>query len=257
MSPTRSQLISTAVGVSHGFFGRRGGVSLGVYSSLNCGFGSEDKVELVRENRARVANALGTTQKSLLTVYQIHGAEAVTLSTPWEQGDAPKADGMVTNARGIALGVLAADCAPVLFADPGAGVIGSAHAGWQGAFKGIIESVVASMEVLGAQRSRIMAAVGPCIGQANYEVGPEFFERFSIQTFGNERFFIPSSRGGHWMFDLSGYVGKCLKAAGVENVDIVGRCTYADREEFFSYRRATHNRESDYGRNMSAIMLVQ
>lgn len=256
MRPLQSPVLSVLDGVAHGFFGRQGGVSTGVYASLNCGYGSDDDVEAVRENRSRVAAWLGTAEERLLTVYQIHSPEAVHVTEPWARGAAPKADGMATTLRGVALGVLAADCAPVLFADPHAGVIGSAHAGWKGALGGVLESVVALMERLGAKRERIHAAVGPCISQPSYEVGPEFRERFVEAAAANGRYFTASDRAGHWMFNLPGYVATRLKAMELEAVDSSTTCTYAYTERYFSFRRTTHRGETVYGRNLSAVMLT-
>ena len=255
MTPLQSSHLSGLDGIAHGFFGRRGGVSTGVLASLNCGYGSNDDAAAVLENRTRVATWLGTQEPRLLTVYQIHSAEAVNVTVPWARGDAPKADGMATNVPGIALGVLAADCAPVLFADVSAGVIGSAHAGWKGAIGGVVESVVSLMETLGAKRARIRASIGPCISQASYEVGPEFRARFVESADENAGYFVPSTRADHWQFDLPGFVRARLAVAGVE-VDVVGACTYEDEKGFFSYRRATHRAEPEYGRNLSAIMLT-
>ncbi len=254
MTPLQSSHLTGLPGIAHGFFGRRGGVSSGIFASLNCGYGSNDDADAVRENRTRVAAWLGTREPQLLTVYQIHSADAVQVTTPWVRADAPKADGMATNVPGIALGVLAADCAPVLLADATAGVVGSAHAGWKGALGGVVESVVALMEKLGAQRSRIRAAVGPCISQASYEVGPEFRERFVEAAADNARYFVPSSREHHWQFDLPGYVRTRVAGIGVE-IDGVNPCTYEDEKGLFSYRRATHRSEPEYGRNLSAIMV--
>jgi len=255
MTPLQSPALHFLDGVAHGFFGRRGGVSTGIYASLNCGYGSGDNVESVRENRSRVAASLGTSEPQLVTLYQIHSAEAVEVTDTWVRGEGPKADGMVTTMRGVALGVLAADCTPVLFADATAGVIGSAHAGWKGAFTGIVEAVVARMETLGAKRSRIIAGVGPCISQASYEVGPEFRVRFMEQAEGNEHYFVPSARAEHWQFDLQAYVRARLVASDVE-CDMWSSCTYKNEHEYFSFRRATHRGEPNYGRNLSAIMLT-
>jgi polyphenol oxidase len=254
MTPLQSSYLSGLDGVAHGFFGRRGGVSKGIFASLNCGYGSNDDAAAVLENRTRVATWLGTQEPRLLTVYQIHSADAVAATMPWTRGDAPKADGMVTNVPGIALGMLAADCAPVLFADANARVVGSAHAGWKGALGGVVESVLALMETMGAKRSHIRAAIGPCISQASYEVGPEFRDRFIESGGENVGYFVPSARADHWQFDLPGFVRSRVAAAGVE-VDAVGACTYKDEKGLFSYRRATHRAEPEYGRNLSAIML--
>jgi YfiH family protein len=254
MTPLQSSALTGLDGVAHGFFGRRGGVSKGIFASLNCGYGSGDDIALVHENRTRVATRLGTSEERLLTVYQTHSADAVRVTSAWARGEAPKADGMATNARGIALGVLAADCAPVLFADPAAGVIGSAHAGWKGALGGVVESVVALMETLGAKRARMRAAIGPCISQASYEVGPEFRERFVADAAKNSQYFVSSTRDAHWRFDLPAYVAARVTASGVA-VDSIAACTYEDEEGLFSFRRATHRAEPHYGRNLSAIML--
>lgn len=256
MTPLLSSALSGTKGVAHGFFDRQGGVSTGIYASLNCGYGSNDDPASVRENRSRVAQVLGTDVDRLLTVYQVHSAEAVHVTAPWERGDAPKADAMATKVPGIALGVLAADCAPVLLVDPEARVVGAAHAGWKGALGGVVESVVALMETLGAKRSRIRAAVGPCIHQPAYEVGPEFRERFVQHLADNVRYFASSSRPGHWQFDLPSYVTARAAALGLDAVDRLQACTYANPERYFSFRRTTHRSEPDYGRNLSAIMIA-
>jgi YfiH family protein len=232
-------LRADTLGTAHGFFGRAGGVSQGIFASLNCGPGSGDARADVVENRRRVSEAMGA---KLLTLYQIHSAEAVVVGEPWEQG--PQADAMATNVAGLALGILTADCAPVLFADMEARVIGAAHAGWKGAVGGVTDSAIAAMETLGASRARIAAAVGPCISQANYETGPEFRERFDAKYFAGRR------------FDLEGYVAERLAAAGIGSVERVSACTYAREDDFFSFRRATHRGEKDYGRQVSAIALV-
>lgn len=238
-------------GISHGFFGRQGGVSEGIFASLNCGPGSGDLREHVGENRNRVLTALGGAK--LLTLYQIHSPDAVIADKPWERG--PQADAMATNVPGLTLGILTADCAPVLFADPQARVIGAAHAGWKGALTGVIASVLEKMESLGADRRRISAAIGPCISQANYEVGPEFIARFAEADADNTRFFVPSDKPDHWRFDLEGYVVYRLREAGLANIEPLSVCTYARENEFFSFRRATHRGEKDYGRQVSAIVL--
>jgi len=251
MSVLRAKNLQT---VSHGFFGRRGGVSDGIFTSLNCGPGSDDKRANVVENHRRVTDALlpGTP---LLTLYQIHSGNAVTVTTPWNIGEGPQADAMVTNLPNITLGILTADCAPVLFADPEAKVIGAAHAGWKGAISGVTDSTIAAMEALGAKRNRIAAAIGPCISQANYEVGPEFRGRFleSDSTFA--RFFVPGDKSDHFRFDLDGFVAQRLDAAAIASVERLSTCTYAAEDDFFSFRRATHRGEKDYGRQVSAIVL--
>src|ERR1700733_7674995 len=240
--------------IVHGFFGRQDGVSKGIYASLNCGPGSGDERAAVIANRARVQAALGA--ESLVTLYQIHSANAVPVAAAGDLGEAPQADGMATNIPGIALGILTADCAPVLFADSRARVIGAAHAGWKGALAGVIESTLHAMEELGAERPRIAAAIGPCISQANYEVGPEFRARFLDNDSSFARYFTPSAKTDHWRFDLKGFVALRLDDAGIENVARFAACTYAHEGDFFSFRRATHRGEPDYGREISAIALA-
>ena len=231
-------------------------MSEGIYASLNCGPGSGDDQIRIAENRRRVLAALADgAESNLVTVAQIHSADVVTVTEPWPMGSAPKADAMVTTHAGIALGILAADCAPVLLADPEAHVIGAAHAGWGGAFGGVIENVVAAMTRLGAKRTRIIAAIGPCIGQASYEVGPEFEQRFAAHDSTSRRFFIPSLREGHWQFDLEAYVASRLTEAGVGTVNRLGTDTYTRETDFFSFRRTTHQKQADYGRQISAILL--
>ena len=251
----RSSLLEDR-GIAHGFWGRRGGVSDGVFSSLNCGYGSDDDPERVRENRGVVASRLGVDVDNLVTAYQVHSADVIEVAAPWMRTHAPRGDAMVTRVPGIALGVLAADCAPVLLADSQARVIGCAHAGWQGAFKGVIAAVVAAMTRLGARRERIVAVVGPCITQANYEVGPEFHARFvdAQPTLG--RFFAAAARADHFMFDLPGFVLHRLEETGVGAREALGPCTYKDEAGHFSFRRTTHRGEAKYGRNLSAIVLT-
>jgi len=243
-------------GIAHGFFGRQGGVSKGIYASLNCGPGSKDSRDDVMENRARATVALAA-DATLVTLYQVHSAQAVTVTAPWQIPDNPKADAMATDRPGIALGILTADCAPILLVDQEAQIIGAAHAGWGGALAGVVESVVAAMERLGAKPERIRAAIGPCISRKAYEVGPEFQLRFVSADPDNARFFTHSPRADHWQFDLPAYVAERLKGTGVESVESIGACTYAREDEFFSYRRTTHRKEPDYGRELSAIMLVE
>jgi len=243
--------------IAHGFFGRTGGVSTGIYESLNCGFsrlaGEKDGWAAVVENRRRVAEALGGPQ--IVTLSQIHSPQVVTVTAPWALADSPQADAMVTTMPGIALGILTADCAPVLFADAQARVIGAAHAGWKGALGGVLEATLAAMEALGAQRARIAAAIGPCIAQASYEVGPEFRAQFVAADAANARFFVPSDRAGHHRFDLEGFVADRLARAGVDKIEALAACTYGRAADFFSFRRATHRNEPDYGREISAIVL--
>ena len=242
--------------IRHAFFTRQGGVSDDVYASLNGGSGSSDAPEKVRENRARMAVALGVPADHLLTAYQIHSPDVVTLEKPWPQEMRPRADAMVTRTPGIALGVTTADCGPVLFADSDAGAIGAAHAGWRGAFTGVIEATLEAMERLGAQRARVAVALGPMIRQDNYEVGPEFLSRFVAAERDNERFFRASAREGHAMFDMPGYIRHRLTRAGVTHIEDLGLCTCADAERFYSYRRTTLRGEKDYGRHVNAIVLT-
>ena len=242
-------------GIRHGFFTRIGGVSAGLFSSLNCGFGSGDEAAKVAENRARVAETLDLDAERLVTCYQIHSAEIVEVETPWRREEAPRADGMVTTVPGIALGVLAADCAPVLFADREAGVVGACHAGWRGALNGVVEATLAAMRRRGARLDRIAAAVGPCIGKASYEVGPEFPAPFLAESSENAQFFVPATRTGHSFFDLAGYVLRRLHRNGITRIAHTGGDTLAEEDRFFSYRRATLRHERDYGRLISAIAL--
>lgn len=243
--------------IAHAFFSRQGGVSEGRYATLNCGPGSNDARVSVLENRRRALAMLAgeSAQADLVTLYQVHSAKAVGVDEPWQVGEGPQADAMATRVPGIALGILTADCAPVLLADAEARVVGAAHAGWRGALSGVIDSVVLQMERLGAERAHIHASVGPCIGQPAYEVGEEFRAQFLEFGPPNSRYFVAGSRSGHWQFDLPGYVEQRLRDAGVDNVSTSGRCTYINEAEYFSFRRATHRSESDYGRQLSAIML--
>ena len=243
-------------GIRHGFFTRDGGVSGGFYASLNGGVGSRDAAGNVAENRARMAAALGVEPARLLTAYQIHSPDVVVAETPWSSDARPRADAIVTRMRALAIGVTTADCGPVLFADPAAGVIGAAHAGWRGALAGIVEATVAAMERLGATRVNIRAAIGPMIRQANYEVGPDLIARFAAADHASNRFFCPAARDGHALFDLGGYLAARLERAGIGAVEDLGLCTYADPARFFSYRRATHRAEADYGRHVNAIALM-
>ena len=218
--------------------------------------GSKDAREAVLENRARAARHLGTTLDRLATPFQVHSSDAITVENVWGQGQGPKADAVVTNRPGIAVGVGAADCGPVLFADAEARVIGATHSGWKGALTGVLESTVEAMEELGAARERVVAVLGPTISAGAYEVGPEFVTRFEEADAGNVRFFAPSSREKHSMFDLPAYIVTRLEAAGVGSAMSLGFCTYSDETRFFSYRRTTHRGEADYGRLLSAIMLT-
>lgn len=256
MNVSECRTLAGASGIRHGFFGRQGGVSQGIFSSLNCGYGSGDDPDLVRENRTRVGKHIGVGHDDVLSVYQIHSPEAVVVENRWIRGEQPKADAMVTREPGLALSILTADCAPVLFAEAEARVIGAAHAGWKGALTGVTEAAVAAMERLGARRNRIVASVGPCISQPSYEVGEEFRARFIEAEEDNAHFFGIGRRAGHWQFDLPGYVRSRLSKMGLKSVNTVARCTYAEADDYFSFRRTTHRGESDYGRNLSAIVLM-
>ncbi len=250
-----AQEFSKMPGIRHGFFDRHGGASQGIYTSLNCGIGSDDDKDTVVNNRATVASHLKLAPPQLITAYQHHSANVVTVTSPWSITDAPMADGMVTNIEHIGLGLLTADCAPVLFADPTTHVIGAAHAGWRGAIAGICDNIITAMENLGAQRSAIVAVIGPTISQSAYEVGPEFIEEFLKQDSAHEQFFVASSCDKHFMFDLPGYLLQRLETANIASSSWVGNCTYAQEDQFFSYRRATHKSEKDYGRQISVIAL--
>ncbi|MFA5120909.1 peptidoglycan editing factor PgeF [Zavarzinia sp.] len=241
-------------GVRHGFFGRRGGVSEGIYSSLNCGLGSSDSREAVVENRDRVAETMGG--RPLVTLHQIHSTRVVTVDAPWAPGSGEQADAMVTARRGVTLGVLTADCAPILFADPKAGVVGAAHAGWKGALSGVAEATVAAMVALGARPDDIRTAVGPCIGQASYEVGPEFEARF-LEADGPAaaRFFTRAEPAARPHFDLAGYVADRLGRLGLGSVEVLGLDTAAGDGDFFSFRRTTLAGLADYGRELATIAL--
>lgn len=248
-----------APGIAHGFFGREGGVSTGIYESRNCGPGSSDAPEAVAENRRRVAAALipGSEPPQLVSLSQIHSPIVHTLPA-WgaENGKRLEGDAMVTATPGLALGILTADCAPVLLADPRAKVIGAAHAGWKGALGGVLEATLDAMEKLGAQRMRIQAVIGPSISQDAYEVGWDFRDRFLELGLRNRRFFVPSGKEGHYRFDLPGYVAHRLTAAGAGTVESLGVCTYPPENGYFSFRRTTHAGEPDYGRQISAIVLT-
>ena len=237
-------------GVRHGFFGRWGGESSGIYADNNCGFGSKDDAVQVERNRARCIATLGLA--TLVTVHQRHTPDVVVVREPWNREAAPVADALVTDRPGLALGILTADCAPVLFADETAGVVAAAHAGWRGAFDGVVEATVAAMAALGANRAHIAAAVGPCIGQPSYEVGDDFRTRFIARDAGYERYFI-SGRPGHAQFDLPEFVANRLRAARVGSVAVLGRDTCAEDQHFFSYRRSVLRQEPDYGRQISVI----
>lgn len=248
-------VLNDCAGVRHGFFTREGGVSGGLFASLNCGYGSGDDPAKIARNRAIAADRLGLAEDRLITCHQIHSATVLTVTEPWRREDAPRADGVVTDRPNIALGVLAADCAPVLFADPEAGVIGAAHGGWKGALGGVMEATVEAMTKLGAAPARIRAGIGPCIAQRSYEVGPEFPGRFAEVDGDSGSFFVPAARPGHFHFDLPGYIAHRLARLGLVAVADTACDTAADPARFFSYRRACLAGEHDYGRAVAAICL--
>ncbi len=243
--------------IRHAFFTREGGVSEGIYQSLNGGIGSNDAPENVRENRTRMATALDVVPTHFVTCYQIHSPDVIVATKPWTRENSPRADAIVTRTPGLAIGVTTADCGPILFADETAGVVGATHAGWKGALTGVLEATVSAMEKLGAQRHRIRAALGPMIRQPNYEVGAEFVERFRSADASNDRFYAPAARPGHAMFDLPGYIRSRLERTEIKSIEDLGLCTYADPARFFSYRRTTHRAEPDYGRHVNAIALAK
>jgi polyphenol oxidase len=243
--------------IRHAFFTRQGGVSEGLYDSLNGGLGSADDPARVAENRRRMAATLGVPPEGLISLHQVHSADAIIAEAPWRPEERPKADGMATRAPGLALAVTTADCGPLLFADPEAGVVGAAHAGWRGALAGIAEATLDRMERLGARRGRIVAVLGPTISQTAYEVGPDLIARIEEREPEAERFFRPAQRPGHAQFDLPGFIGARLERAGIAAFVDLGLCTYADPDRFYSYRRATHRGEPDYGRLISAIVLTR
>ncbi len=239
--------------VRHGFFTRRGGASSGVFAGLNCGIGSSDQAEIVTINRQRVANAMGVDLPHLASVHQIHSANVATISAPIA-GDRPRADAIVTATPGLALSILTADCQPVLFSDPEAGVIGAAHAGWRGALDGVLDATLDAMEALGASRDTTRAVIGPCISQDAYEVGPEFLDAFLKEDAGNSRFFKDGD-GDRKLFDLPAYGLHRLRAANIGKAEWTRHCTYSDPDRFYSYRRTTHAKEADYGRLIASICL--
>jgi YfiH family protein len=249
-----SPLLSAIPGLRHAFFTREGGVSGGFYASLNGGLGSNDDPANIHENRRRMADAMGVAPEHFLNLHQIHSPDAIVATGPWESPLRPKADAIVTRIDGLAIGVTTADCGPILFVDPNARVIGAAHAGWKGALTGIVEATIGAMEKLGAERGGIVAAIGPLIRQASYEVGGEFVERFLKADADSAMFFIPSTRDGHAMFDLAGFIRTRLENAGVLMIDDLGVDTYSDAR-CFSYRRSVHRQEPDYGRHVHAIVL--
>ena len=250
-----SEVLGGDGGTRHAFFTREGGVSEGLFGSLNCGFGSGDESQRVAANREIAMAQLGLPADQLVTVRQTHSAEVVIVERPWCRQKAPTADGLVTSVPSIALGVLAADCAPILLHDPVARVIGAAHGGWRGALGGIVDATIARMAELGASHSRIRAAVGPCIGRGSYEVGPEFPHPFVADDPGNICFFAPVLRSGRLLFDLAGYIAHRLRCAGIATVEVIPHDTVEEEERFFSYRRACLRGERAYGRGLSAIAL--
>ncbi|MEP9352928.1 peptidoglycan editing factor PgeF [Xanthobacter sp. KR7-65] len=249
-------LLAALPGIRHAFFTRQGGVSQGIYASLNGGMGSNDDPAAVTENRARMAREIGVEPGALVACWQVHSADAVVATAPWTRDDAPKADAVVTRTPGIGAAVSIADCGPILFADPEAGVVAAAHSGWKGAVGGIVAATVARMEEQGAHRADIRAVIGPLIRQASYEVGEEFVARFLAEDKSFARFFAPADRPHHALFDLPGFIRLRLEQAGVGQVEDLGLDTYPDAARFFSYRRATHRKEPDYGRLMAAIALA-
>lgn len=251
----RSQLLETE-GIAHAFFTRQGGISTGVYASLNGGAGSRDDADAVAENKRRMAAQLGVPPQRFLVPYQIHSATALTVADPWDETERPRCDGLVTASKDLALGVTGADCGILLFCDPQAKVVAAAHAGWKGAFDGVLEATLAKMCEAGARQSEIRVVLGPTIAAASYEVGPEFVARFRAADRANAKFFAPSAREGHAMFDLPAYIGARLALAGISQFENLNLDTYADAERFFSYRRTTHRNEADYGRLIAAIARV-
>lgn len=249
--PLQSPALTNSA-ITHGFFTRIGGASKGIYQGLNVGLGSDDEREIVLENRRRVAQSMGVTDKKLMMVYQVHSSDVACADKPWKMEDRPKLDAMVSSTPGLAIGVMTADCGPVLFADAENGVVGAAHAGWKGATGGILENTISAMETLGAERENIVAVLGPTISQNHYEVGPEFVENLLGLDAKNNAYFIESQKQHHAMFDLPSYIVDRLKADGIK-ATWTGDCTYADEEQFFSYRRKTHRNEADYGRQISVI----
>jgi len=251
----RADALAALDRIRHGFLTREGGVSEGIFAGLNCGYGSDDDDANVRENLGRAAAKLALGADDVATLHQIHSADVVEVEAPWVRDARPQADAMVSRRPGVALGILTADCVPVLFADAEAGVVGAAHAGWKGALGGVVEATAAAMEALGAARGRIACAIGPCIRRQSYEVGPELRVAFVERDAANDAFFGPSERDGHYMFDLAGFVAGEAARAGLGSVEDVTLDTYAEETLFFSYRRATHRGEPDYGRGISLIAL--
>jgi len=256
LQPVKAPKWQHATTINHGFFSRVGGVSSGLYASLNTGMGSNDDLGCVHENKTRIAHHLNITSDRLVTVHQIHSAEVAFVTDAFPDAARPRLDAMVTSTPGLALCILTADCGPVLFADERNGIVGAAHAGWKGALAGIIGNTVEAMTALGAQREHIRAMLGPCIGPQNYEVGPEFRASFMEADPENGRFFSVAHKPDHYMFDLPAYIVDAAQQAKIE-AKWTGQCTYEDEQRFFSYRRTTHRKEPDYGRQLSAIMVKE
>ncbi len=255
LSPVLAPQLRPLPTIRHGYFTRPGGVSTGIYKGLNARLGSNDKREHVIENRLRIADNLKVKIENLASPFQIHSSEVIHAKSPWPE-ERPKADGIVTDKPNIAIGILTADCGPVLFCDSQAGVIGAAHAGWKGALNGVLENTISEMENLGAKRKNIVAVLGPSISQTNYEVGPDFPAPFINHDADSRKFFIASQKPDHHMFDLTGYIVEHLTRAGV-NGSALNRCTYAEEDNFYSYRRTTHEGKSEYGCQLSAIVLSE
>jgi purine-nucleoside/S-methyl-5'-thioadenosine phosphorylase / adenosine deaminase len=256
LEPIEASCLKRLPGIRHGFFTRVGGVSEQLYASLNCGPGSDDEPARVAENRARVAKQLGARHADVVTLYQQHSATALSVAAPVASANRPKADAVVTRTPGLAIGVLTADCAPVLFADRQAGVVAAAHAGWRGAHAGILEAAIAEMERQGADRARICAAVGPAINQNSYEVGPEFESQLLSGCPGNKRYFVRNNLHARAHFDLPAYVADRLAAAQIGQIERCSPCTYENESLFYSFRRSQHRKEVDYGRQISAIVVT-
>jgi YfiH family protein len=249
-------VLDSLPGIRHGFMTRAGGVSEGIYASLNCGLGSNDDRERVLENRRRVLEMAGIGARTLLTAHQVHSPDVLVVEEEWQDGPRPKVDALVTRRANLAIAASSADCVPILFADPEARVVGAAHAGWRGAVGGVLQATVKEMCALGARPERIRAGVGPCIGPASYEVGPEFPAPFLAQDAANARFFRPARRAGHYMFDLESYVAAVLNAMNLAGIEVAHRDTCAEADTFFSYRRSVLHKEPDYGRHVSVIGLI-
>jgi len=256
IAPLQAPTLGALAGIRHGFFGRQGGVSDGIYAALNCGLGSSDRPDAVLENRRRVADWLGAPPAQLLSLYQVHSATAVIVDRPIAREALPRADALITKVPGIAIGAMAADCTPVLFADPEAKVIGAAHAGWRGALAGILDATVDAMVGIGARRGAIHAAIGPTINQQSYEVGPEFEAQFLEVDAANACFFARPAHGARPRFDLPGYVADRLARRDLAGIERQTLCTYENESLFFSFRRSTHKNQGDYGRQISAIVVT-